>query len=146
MDFFAALDLSASGLIAQRVRMNTVSSNLANAHTTRSAEGGPYRRIDPLFSAEPLSRGFGGLLATALGREAQAVRVLGIVRDPRPPRVVYDPKHPDADPRGYVRLPNVNVVEEMVNMLTATRSYEANLLALQGARSMAQRALSILGR
>jgi flagellar basal-body rod protein FlgC len=146
MDFFAALDIAASGLTAQRVRMNTVSSNLANAQTTRSAEGGPYRRLDPIFAARALPVGFGAALKVALGREMQAVEVQGIARDPRPPRLVYDPKHPDADPRGYVQLPNVNVVEEMVNMMTASRTYEANLLAVQTLKGMAQRALSILGR
>jgi flagellar basal-body rod protein FlgC len=146
IDFFAALDLSASGLAAQRARINAVSSNLANAQTTRGSGGGPYRRLDPIFAAETLPRPFASLLDTALGREMQGVRVLGIARDSRPPRMVHDPKHPDADAQGYVALPNVNMVEEMVNMITASRSYEANLLALQTAKGMAQKTLTILGR
>ena len=145
-DLFTSFELSASGLAAQRVRMNAVSSNLANANTTRTAEGGPYKRIDPIFAAESMPQAFGSLLDVALGREMQAVRVVGIARDQRPPRVVHDPKHPDADSRGYVSLPNVNVVEEMVNMITASRSYEANLLAMQTAKGMAQKALTLIGK
>jgi flagellar basal-body rod protein FlgC len=146
IDFFSSLDLSASGLSAQRVRLNAVSSNLANANTTRAEGGGPYRRMDPIFATETLPQRFASLLDTALGREMQGVRVVGIARDSRPPRIVHDPKHPDADARGYVSLPNVNMVEEMVNMITASRSYEANLLALQTVKGMAQKTLSILGK
>ena len=146
MSFFNAFDLSASGLVAQRIRMNTVSSNLANASTTRGPDGGPYRRIDPLFATAPLPGASTASFDAALGRELQAVQVRAVVRDLSAPRLVYDPKHPDADPKGYVKMPNVSVVEEMANMMTASRSYEANLLALQTARGMAQKALNLLGR
>lgn len=146
MNLFASFDLSASGLVAQRIRMNTVASNLANAQTTRGPDGGPYRRLDPLFHTATLVGSETASFDAALGRELQTVRVAGVVRDDRPPRIVFDPKHPDADPRGYVRLPNVSAVEEMANMMTASRSYEANLMALQTARSMAQKALNLLSK
>jgi len=146
MSFFNAFDLSASGLVAQRIRMNTVSSNLANANTTRGADGGPYRRLDPLFATQSLPGSETASFDAALGRELQAVKVQAVVRDQSAPRLVYDPKHPDADAKGYVNMPNVSVVEEMANMMTASRSYEANLLALQTARGMANKALNLLGR
>lgn len=144
MNLFSAFDLSASGLVAQRIRMNTTASNLANAQTTRGPDGGPYRRMDPLFRAETMEGS--SSFDAALGRELQSVRVATVVRDQRPPRVVYDPKHPDADKGGYVKLPNVSVVEEMVNMMSASRAYEANLMALQTARGMAQKALNLLAK
>src|SRR5512136_1599829 len=144
MDFFTAMDVSASAMSAERTRMNLISSNLANAHTTRTAEGGAYRRKDAVFTATPLEGGFRTALERA-GGGVRKVAVSGIVEDSNPPRLQYDPHHPDADPQGYVGLPNVNVVEEMTDMITATRAYEANVNAAQAAKNMALKTLE-LGR
>ncbi|MBW2123538.1 MAG: flagellar basal body rod protein FlgC [Deltaproteobacteria bacterium] len=143
MDFFDSLDISASGLVAQRVRMNVIASNLANVETTRTAQGGPYRRQDVVFRAVPLSPSFGEAFRHALDGRPSEVEVVDIVTDRRPPKRLYAPSHPDADASGYVAVPNINVIEEMVNMLSATRSYEANVTAIQSAKSMALRALEI---
>jgi len=125
---FGAIDISASALTAERLRLDVIAENLANAGTTRTAEGGPYRRKVVLFAPRG---GVGG------------VRVVGIARDPSPFRLRYDPGHPDADAAGYVRLPNVDVVKEMVDLITATRAYEANVTAIGAAKAMFQRALDI---
>jgi len=117
--------------------MDTIANNLANANTTRTEEGGPYRRQMPVFSArtqaQPNQHGFKGA----------GGRVIGIHEDPTPGRLVYDPEHPDADAEGYVHYPNVNIVTEMVDMITATRAYEANVTVINSARSMAMKALEI---
>lgn len=139
MDFFTAFDISASGLSVQRARMNVISSNLANVNSTESAEGGPYRRRDVLVSAEPV----GGEFSAVLDEKIKAVEVQRIVEDPRPFRTVYDPYHPSADAGGYVHYPNVNIIEEMVNMLSASRSYEANVNVIKATRGMALKALEI---
>lgn len=139
---FSALEISASGLAAQRIRMNTIASNLANANTTRTEEGQPYRRIDPVFRAIALDRGLG-----AVGAAGAASRVVveRIAEDQRPGRLVYDSDHPDANAEGYVELPNVNAVEEMVNMITASRAYEAGVTSINSVKSMARSAID-LGR
>lgn len=144
MDFFSSIDISASALSAERTRINLISSNLANVNSTRTAEGGPYKRKDAVFSATPAEQGSFG---AALGKAAQArkVEVSQVREDPNPPRMQYDPSHPDADPAGYVAYPNINVVEEMADMVTATRSYEANVTAAQAAKAMALKTLE-LGR
>jgi flagellar basal-body rod protein FlgC len=123
--------------------MNLISSNLANAATTRTAEGGPYKRKDAVFTATPLEKSFNNALNGATSRQVLQVEVSRIVEDQSPPRMQYDPGHPDADPQGYVAMPNVNVVEEMTDMLWATRAYEANVTALQAAKSMALKTLEI---
>jgi len=139
MDFFTAFNISATGLNAQRVRMNVISSNLANINSTKTDEGEPYRRKDVLFEAAPAASPFDEILAEKI----KQVNVIDIVDDPRPFRTVYDPYHPSADANGYVHYPNVNVVEEMVNMLSASRSYEANVSVLKATRNMALKALEI---
>ena len=128
MDCF---DISASGLSAQRARLDLIASNIANVETTRTPGGGPYRRLQALFASS--SSGAGG------------VEMLGTVLDPRDFRRVYQPGHPDADANGIVAYPNVNIVEEMVDLVSATRSYEANAAAFSAAKSMVQNALD-LGR
>jgi flagellar basal-body rod protein FlgC len=134
-----ALDISASGLVAQRARLNVVAENLANAETTRTADGGPYRRKMILFGAEPA-----GTFDAALDAiQASTVKVLGIEESAEPPRMIHQPTHPDANPDGYVMLPNINPVLEMVDLLAATRAYEANVTAVQAAKSMANKALEI---
>ncbi len=141
MSFLTSLVVSGSALDAERLRVDLASANLANAHSTRTPEGGPYRRRDPVFAAVPV----GGPFASELGRAIRAIEIQRIAVDPRPPREVFDPSHPDADERGIVKLPNVQVIEEMVNLQNAARSYEANLMAIRSGRQMAERALR-LGR
>jgi flagellar basal-body rod protein FlgC len=137
---FSALEVSASGLSAERVRMNTTASNLANARTTRTAQGSPFRRMDPVFEAVGLDR-LRGLPSTQQG--VSLVRVARIQEDTRPGTLVYDPSHPDANAQGYVTYPNVNAVEEMVNMITATRAYEAGVTSINSIKQMARSALEI---
>jgi flagellar basal-body rod protein FlgC len=143
MDFFDALKTSSTGLSAQRLRMNLISSNLANISTTRTPEGGPYKRKEAVFEAVPAHRSFKDALAMARTGQIAEVKVAGIVEDPVPFKQKYDPNHPDADARGYVMVPNINLMEEMVNMISATRSYEANVTAIKASKSMALKALEI---
>ncbi len=143
MDFFSAMEITSSGLGAERVRMNTIASNLANARTTRTANGGPYQRLDPVFEAVPLATRFPDLANERPAQQASLVEVTEIRRDASPPQQIYDPSHPDADANGFVSLPNVNVVEEMVNLITASRAYEAGVTVMQSLKGMARSALSI---
>ena len=142
---FHALRLNGDALSAQRSRLDVVSSNLANAETTRTPEGGPYRRRDVALATEVARGRFGGVLHDELMEPTRAVRVEEVVADPSPPRMVFDPTHPDADPNGFVAMPNINAVEEMVNMVTVMRSYQANLSVFNSLREMTTRALT-LGR
>lgn len=142
MDYLSALHISASGLAAQRLRVNLASSNLANAESTRGDDGKPYRRLDPVLEAMP----FGAELAqagAAGGAAPMGVRVAQVAQDQTPGRRVYDPSHPDADAKGFVTLPNVNPIHEVVNLMSASRSYEANSTAIDTLKTMAQRALDI---
>lgn len=143
MDFFSAMNVSSSALSAERTRINLISGNLANANATRTPEGGPYKRKDAVFAATPLEGRFNRALDKASGRDVRQVEVMRIIEDQSPPRMQYDPSHPDANPQGYVAMPNVNVVEEMADMINATRSYEANVTAVQAAKSMALKTLEI---
>jgi flagellar basal-body rod protein FlgC len=145
MDLFTSLKVSASGLTAQRTRMDVISSNLANVNTTRTPEGGPYKKKSPVFTAVPAG-GFGDVLKSQMANNIREVKVTEIVEDNREPKMVFDPDHPDANSDGYVAMPNVNLMEEMVDMLSATRAYEANVTAIGNSKSMAQRALDIGGR
>jgi flagellar basal-body rod protein FlgC len=144
MDFFTSMDISSSGMTAERTRMNLISSNIANANSTRTNEGGPYKRKDAIFSAVAASQGLDRAYNRNAILEAQQVKVTGIREDQSPPRVQYDPSHPDADEKGYVSLPNVNVIEEMVDMVSASRAYEANVTAAQAAKGMALKTLDLL--
>lgn len=132
-------DIAVSGLLAQRARMATTASNLANAETTRTKEGGPYRRRDPVFR----SVGVGGPFADRLGREIRKVEVAKVALDRRGFLTRYEPGHPDADKAGFVKLPRVNVVEETANMMSASRSYQASLVILRKVREMARAAMQI---
>lgn len=143
MDFFSSINVSSSALSAERTRMNLISSNLANANATRTPEGGPYKRKDAVFAATPMENRFNRALDGATGKQVRQVEVSQIVEDQNPPRLQYDPSHPDANPQGYVAMPNVNVVEEMADMIGATRAYEANVTAVQAAKSMAMKTLEI---
>jgi flagellar basal-body rod protein FlgC len=148
MGMFGAIDASASGMTAERLRMDVISNNIANANTTRTAKGGPYRREMVVF--EP--RGGQGSFASALSQNmdggddnsaGEGVKAVGIVEDQSPFKEVYDPSNPDANKNGYVQMPNVNIVTEMVDMITATRAYEANVTAVNDSKNMAMRALDI---
>jgi len=143
MDFFDALHVSSSGLSAQRLRMNLISANLANMNTTRTRTGGPYRRKDPVFAARAPGGSFREMLRNRQKEIIKEVAVVEVVEDSSPPIRRYEPNHPDADKDGYVAMPNINLMEEMVNMISATRSYEANVTAVQSAKSMALKALEI---
>lgn len=143
MDFFSSMRVSASGLDAQMKRMNVISSNLANAETTRTPEGGPYRKKEVVVGAQTDRESFGEVLENYLDEHVQGVQVLDVVQDQKPPRYVYNPSHPDANPEGYVAMPNINTVEEMANMISAQRSYEANVTAMNAAKAMAAKALEI---
>jgi len=132
-------DIAVSGLVVQRARMATISSNVANAFTTRSASGEAYRRRDPVFRTESV----GGAFAGRLERAIQRVKIDSVALDPRGPITLFDPGHPDADANGYVSLPRVNVVEELSNMMSASRSFESNLIILRKVREMAQAAMRI---
>ncbi len=142
MDFFSALKISASALKAQRTRLNTISSNLANANTTKTSEGGPYKRKDVVFRPKQLRENFSSMLNQQL-RQVKGVEVTSVKEDQKPPRMVYDPRHPDANAKGYVAMPNVNVVEEMVNMINCSRTFEANTTVISTIKGMALQALSI---
>lgn len=133
VDFFTAMEVSASGLAAERTRINVAASNLANAQTTQAADGGPYKRRDVVLGSVDIP-GAG---------DVRGVAVQQITQDANPPRLEYDPGHPHADARGYVAYPNINPVEEMVDMITASRAYEAGITTMSTAVSMAERALGI---
>jgi flagellar basal-body rod protein FlgC len=143
MDFFDALQISSSGLTAQRLRMNLISGNLANISTTRTERGGPYRRKEPIFAAQADPQSFKDILSSEKSGELPGVEILEVVEDRRPPRMKYDPTHPHANNKGYVAMPNINLMEEMVNLISATRSYEANANAVKAAKEMALKALEI---
>lgn len=143
MDFFSSMNISSSALSAERTRMNLISSNLANANVTRTPEGGPYKRKDAVFAATPAENPFSRVLDGATAQQVRKVGVSEIIEDQNPPRLQYDPSHPDANPQGYVAMPNVNTVEEMTDMISATRTYEANVTAVQAAKSMALKTLEI---
>lgn len=143
MDFLTAIDVAASGLSAERTHLNIISMNLANAKTTRTPEGGPYRRRTVVKGTTDVDAPFAKAMRDAQTREIKGVRILGIARDSRPFKRVYEPGHPDADRDGYVLYPDINVVEEMTNMLTATRSYEASVSGMQNIKGMWNKALEI---
>lgn len=145
MSFFSGIDTSASGLAAQRVRLDVISQNIANANTTRTAEGTPYRRKMVVFQEKQGSLSFEHYLSANQSKysDVNGVKVQRIVEDQRPLNKTYNPSHPDADAEGYVNMPNVNIVEEMVDMISATRAYEANITAMNASKSMAMKALDI---
>ena len=145
MGLFDALNISGSGLSAERLRMDVTAENLANAQTRRGAGGGPYRR-QLVVLQQAGGPAFGNVLAGAMGAGARGggVQVAGIVQDQTPDRLVYDPGHPDADAQGYVHLPAINPVTEMVDLITASRAYEANVTAMQAAKGMFSKTLEIL--
>jgi flagellar basal-body rod protein FlgC len=140
MNLFRNFDICATALTAERLRMDIITNNIANANTTRTREGGPYQRQTPVFAQtlETVSGADGAPVTKVAG-----VKVVGIESDKRPPRMVYDPSHPDADVQGYVAYPDINVVTEMVDLISASRSYEANVTAFNAAKDMFRAALEM---
>ncbi len=141
MDILNSFRINGSALKAQSIRLNTISSNLANVETTSTPEGGPYKKKSVYFQSKPLN--FKDQLDSNLKKSTQGVEVKKIVEDQTPPRKVYNPSHPDAGEDGYVEMPNISVLEEMVDMMSATRSYEANVTSIKMAKRMALKALEI---
>ncbi len=141
MDVFSSMKISASALKAQRVRMNAISSNLANIETTRTPDGGPYRKREVVFQTVP--QDFASTLDTELRDAGHGVRVSHVQASSLPPRMVYDPSHPDANENGEVAMPNISLVEETADMMSAARAYEANVTVVKSAKRMALKALDI---
>ena len=141
MKVFDTMRISASGLTAERLRMDTIASNIANVNTTRTEEGGPYRRKIAVFQ-ENLEAEW-DKQAGRMENVSRGIRAVGVVEDESPLQSVYDPTHPDADADGYVMMPNVNVLNEMVDLIAATRAYEANVTAVNATKSMMVKALEI---
>lgn len=147
MGFFSSLDAAASGLSAQRLRMDVISQNVSNINTTRTENGQPYRRKIVLFEERAGNQPFNKYLSASSERKIDdknsGVRVTRIVEDTSPFKRVYEPGHPDADEDGYVNMPNVDIVTEMINMISASRAYEANVTSINTTKSMALKALEI---
>lgn len=164
LNLFAAMDISASGMSVQRQRLNVIASNMANVTTTRTPEGGPYRRQEvimreapPVFEyqvpppkryllgyqTDPSHFFIPGIPPLAEERIGHGAQVDYIHQDTTPPRMIFDPDHPDADENGYVAMPNIDIITEMVDMISATRAYEANVTALNASKNMALRAMDI---
>ena len=144
MAFLNSINVSASGLTAEKLRMDVISRNIANVNTTRTADGTPYRRQVVVFQEGDKQMPFSQYLSDASkSLIGSGVKVTGITEDKTPFKSVYDPGHPDADEKGYVKMPNVDVMTEMVNMISASRAYEANVTAINSAKSMALKALEI---
>jgi flagellar basal-body rod protein FlgC len=141
MDFLSALNISGSGLTAQKLRLDVISQNIANAQVTRTGNGTPYRRKMVVLNS--LEGSFKDALDKAAGKRAGGVKVSRIVEDPSPLVPVYDPVHPDANEEGYVMMPNVNTAQEIIDMLGASRAYESNVTAFNAMKSMALKALDI---
>ena len=149
MSMFGGIDAAASGLTAERLRMDVISNNIANVNSTRTVDGGPFKRKYVIFQPrEAEKNSFSARLDGAMNkggknRAGDGVRAIGIGTDDSMGKLVYDPGHPDANADGYVELPNVDIVTEMVDMITASRAYEANVTTINAAKSMAQQALNI---
>ena len=141
MDFMTALDIGASALTADRLTINVTAQNLANVKTTRTVEGGPYHRRTVIRAATEVDSPFSKQMETALDRELRGVRILNVVPDGRPLKNVYEPGHPDADANGIVKYPDINVVQEMADMMTAQRGYEANVTSIDTIKAMYNKAL-----
>ncbi|RMF96457.1 MAG: flagellar basal body rod protein FlgC [Candidatus Schekmanbacteria bacterium] len=143
MDFLTSLQVSASALEAQRMKMNLIASNLANAETTKTAEGGPYKKKIPILAEKNIQTGDRRNFKKTLEESIKGVEVVAVVKDGKNFKMKYDPGNPDADSNGFVKVPDINVMEEMVKLLSATRAYEANVTAINAAKNMAQKALDI---
>lgn len=144
MSLFTLMSVSASGMAAQRARAEVLVENLANAETTRTPEGGPYRRKDVVFASGPVSSPFGSMFSALAEADVRGVEVAGVVTDGREPEKRYLPEHPDADSDGYVAFPRVNPAEDMVDLMGATRGYQANVAAISAVKDMIQRSIDLL--
>ena len=147
MSMFGGMEISASALTAQRLRMNVTAENIANAETTKGADGNPYRRKEVTLQSVGQAGSFGSQLSRAMGTSGVApggVQATEITEDPTNGKLVYDPGHPDADEQGYVRMPNVDTVTEMVDLIDAQRAYEANVTAMSASKQMFAKTLEIL--
>jgi len=144
MSLFHLLSVSASGLEAQRRRAEVLTENLANAETTRTSQGGPYRRKDVIFESANAGQPFQSMFQTELGSGVEGVRVADVVEDQREPERRYMPGHPDADSNGYVAFPNINPAEDMVDLMNATRGYQSNIAAMSAVKDMIQRSLDLM--
>ena len=141
MDVFATMKISASALKAQRIRLNAISSNIANIETTRTPDGGPYRKREVVFKST--QQGFADTLDRHLNNAVHGVKVAQIQASTLPPRMIYEPSHPDADAEGQVAMPNISLVEETADMMSASRAYDANVTVIKSAKRMALKALEI---
>lgn len=144
MSLLSALSVSASGMAAQRTRSELLVENIANSETTRTAEGGPYRRKDAVFSSTPVPSAFSSLLDEQMGSSLMGVTVANVSVDTRDPERRYMPGHPDADKDGYVSMPRVNPAEDMVDLIGASRGYQANVSAISAVKDMIQRSIDLL--
>ncbi len=143
MDFSTGMRITSSGMTANRMRMNTIASNIANVNTTRTPEGGPYRRKDVVFEAMTDAKSFGEILTRPEDVAKQRVQVSDVTVDMKAPLLKYEPNHPDANEEGYVAYPNIDLMTEMTNMIQATRAYEANVSAMGAIKDMAITSLEI---
>jgi flagellar basal-body rod protein FlgC len=144
MSLFSVISVSASGMAAQRLRSEVLVENIANSETTRTPEGGPYRRKDVVFSSEPAASPFASELQSQLQATPMGVRVSEITVDQSEPERRYMPGHPDADKDGYVKMPRVNAAEDMVDLMSASRSYQANVSAMSAIKDMIQHSIDLL--
>ena len=147
MSMFGGMEISGSALTAQRLRMNVTAENIANAETTKGADGNPYRRKEVVLQSVGQAGTFGSQLSRAMGSSGVApggVQATEIAEDQTNGKLVYDPSHPDADEQGYIRMPNVDTVTEMVDLIDAQRAYEANVTAMSAAKQMFAKTLEIL--
>jgi flagellar basal-body rod protein FlgC len=144
MSLFSVLSVSASGMSAQRTRAELLVQNIANSETTRTDEGGPYRRKDVVFSSDTVSSPFASEFEAQLGGSLTGVKVSDVTVDNRPPERSYMPGHPDADADGYVAMPRMNPAEDMVDLMGANRSYQANVAAMSAIKDMIQHSIDLL--
>lgn len=144
MSLFSLLSVSSSGMAAQRTRAEFLVQNMANSETTRTPEGGPYRRKDVVFSSEPQTSAFSAVFQTEMESGAMGVRVADVVEDARPAQRRYIPGHPDADKDGYVSFPDMNPAEDMVDLLSAARGYQGNVAAIAAIKDMINRSIDLL--
>ncbi|MBM7623527.1 flagellar basal body rod protein FlgC [Sporohalobacter salinus] len=144
MGLFNGMNVSGSGMTAQRLRMDLISNNIANINTTRTEDGGPYRKKSPVFKAKGGQKfSIPSLDSSNTSQTGQGVEVLNIKESSKPPKLVYNPQHPDANEEGYVKMPNIDIASEMVDMVSASRAYEANVTALNTSKQMFKSALKI---
>jgi flagellar basal-body rod protein FlgC len=148
MGMYSSIEVSASGLSAERLAMDVIANNLANVNTTRTPEGGAFKRQLVIFAQKQSQDANASLNpldnSNDPGKSRDGVEAVGIVSDPGPDRMVYDPTHPDADANGYVHMPNIDVVKEMVDMIAASRAYQANVTAISESRNMGNAAMNLL--